>query len=158
MLSNTAESLEIGDLPVVPANMRSTYNYSTMKNATQRIQLYIGLWKPTPGSGATLAYRLWRVNMAPLVAQSLLAATSAVLYYAPSFFLSMLLTYLEDDPDRENRGWGWVWVFSLFVANVISYLGKFLSVFDRRHLKFLQSLGNYGHYLRQPYKFDYETS
>jgi hypothetical protein len=43
----------------------------------------------------------------------------------------MLLAYLEDDPERENRGWGWVWVFSLFATNVISYLRKFLRVFDR---------------------------
>ncbi|KAJ7240591.1 multidrug resistance-associated ABC transporter [Mycena rebaudengoi] len=122
MLGNTAESLDIGDLPIVPANMRSTYNYATMKNASQRIKLYIGSWKPTPGSGATLAYRLLRLNIVPLVAQFLLAATSAVLFYAPPFFLRMLLAYLEDDPERENRGWGWVWVFSLFATNVILYL------------------------------------
>ncbi|KAJ7131700.1 multidrug resistance-associated ABC transporter [Mycena crocata] len=122
MLGNTAESLEIGDLPIVPANMRSTYNYAAMKKATRQIKLYFGSWKPTPGSGATLAYRLLRVNIYALTAQFLLAATAAILFYAPPFFLRMLLAYLETDPDRKNTSWGWVWVFSLFSTNVISYL------------------------------------
>ncbi|KAJ7485641.1 multidrug resistance-associated ABC transporter [Mycena latifolia] len=122
MLGNTAESLEIGDLPIVPANMRSTHNYASMKKATREIKLYFTSWKPTPGSGALLAYRLLRVNIYPLIGQFLLAASAAVLFYAPPFFLRMLLAYLEDDPDRENTSWGWVWVFSLFSTNVISYL------------------------------------
>ncbi|KAF7360576.1 Multidrug resistance-associated ABC transporter protein [Mycena venus] len=111
MLGNTAESLDIGDLPIVPANMRSTFNYASMKSATRNIKLRLGSWKPTPGSGATLAYRLLRVNIWGLIAQFLLAATAAMLFYAPPFFLRMLLAYLESDPDRENTSWG-----------VISYL------------------------------------
>ncbi|KAJ6612747.1 P-loop containing nucleoside triphosphate hydrolase protein [Mycena sp. CBHHK59/15] len=122
MLGNNAESLEIGDLPIVPASMRSTYNYASMKRATRNIKLYIGSWKPTPGSGAILAYRLLRVNIYGLTAQFLLAASAAVLFYAPPFFLRMLLAYLEEDPDRENTSWGWVWVFSLFSTNIISFL------------------------------------
>ncbi|KAJ7126233.1 P-loop containing nucleoside triphosphate hydrolase protein [Mycena epipterygia] len=122
MLGNTAESLEIGDLPIVPANMRSTYNYASMRKATHNIKLYFGSWKPTPGSGAILAYRLLRVNIYGLTAQFLLAASAAILFYAPPFFLRMLLAYLESDPDRENTSWGWVWVFSLFSTNVVSYL------------------------------------
>ncbi|KAJ7640732.1 multidrug resistance-associated ABC transporter [Mycena polygramma] len=122
MLGNTAEQLDIGDLPIVPANMRSTFNYASMKSATRNIKLRFGSWKPTPGSGATLAYHLLRVNIWPLFAQFMLAAVSAMLFYAPPFFLQMLLAYLESDPDRENTSWGWVWVFSLFSTNVISYL------------------------------------
>ncbi|KAF8205439.1 multidrug resistance-associated ABC transporter [Mycena galopus ATCC 62051] len=122
MLGNTAESLDIGDLPIVPGNMRSTYNYASMKSATRYIRLRFGSWRPTPGSGASLAYRLLRVNIWGLVAQFLLAATSAMLFYAPPFFLRMLLAYLESDPEREDTSWGWVWVFSLFSTNVISYL------------------------------------
>ncbi|KAJ7691594.1 P-loop containing nucleoside triphosphate hydrolase protein [Mycena rosella] len=122
MLGNTAASLEIGDLPIVPASMRATYNYASMKAATRDIKLYFASWRPTPGSGATLAYRLLRVNIYGLTAQFLLAASSAVLFYAPPFFLRMLLTYLEEDPARENTAWGWVWVFSLFSTNVVSYL------------------------------------
>ncbi|KAJ7512914.1 multidrug resistance-associated ABC transporter [Mycena galericulata] len=122
MLGNTAESLEIGDLPIVPANMRSTLNYASMKKAMRQIKLYLGSWKPTHGSGALLAYRLLRVNIYALTAQFLLAATSAFLFYAPPFFMRMLLAYLESDPNRENTSWGWVWVFSLFSTNLISFL------------------------------------
>ncbi|KAJ7785356.1 multidrug resistance-associated ABC transporter [Mycena maculata] len=122
MLGNTAESLEIGDLPIVPADMRATHNYASMKRATRQIRLRFGSWKPKPGSGALLAYRLLRVNIYALSAQFFLAATAAILFYAPPFFLRMLLAYLEDDPERENTAWGWVWVFSLFTTNVLSYL------------------------------------
>jgi hypothetical protein len=118
MLGNTAESLDIGDLPIVPANMRSTYSYASMKSATRYIRLRIGSWRPTPGSGASLAYRLLRVNFWALFAQFMLAATSAILFYAPPLFLRMLLAYLERDPGREDTSWGWVWVFSLFTTNV----------------------------------------
>ncbi|KAJ6577627.1 multidrug resistance-associated ABC transporter [Mycena capillaripes] len=114
MLGNTAEQLDIGDLPIVPASMRSTYNYASMKSATRQIKLRVGSWRPTPGSGATLAYRLFRVNIWGLVAQFLLAAIAAMLFYAPPFSSS--------DPDRQDTSWGWVWVFSLFSTNVISYL------------------------------------
>ncbi|KAJ7185377.1 multidrug resistance-associated ABC transporter [Mycena filopes] len=122
MLGNTAVSLEIGDLPIVPASMRSTYNYASMTAATRHLRLRLGRWRPTPGSGALLAYRLLRVNLYGLTAQFLLAATSAILFYAPPFFMRMLLAYLESDPDREDTAWGWVWVFSLFSTNVVSYL------------------------------------
>ncbi|KAJ6495413.1 multidrug resistance-associated ABC transporter [Mycena sanguinolenta] len=118
MLGNTAESLDIGDLPIVPANMRSTLNYASMKSATRNFKLRVGSWRPTPGSGATLAYRLLRVNIWGLLAQFLLAATAAMLFYAPPLFLRMLLAYLESDPNREDTSWGWVWVFALFSTNV----------------------------------------
>ncbi|KAJ7064951.1 multidrug resistance-associated ABC transporter [Mycena amicta] len=122
MLGNTAESLEIGDLPIVPGNMRATYNYSLMKNAMRTVKLRFASWQPGVGSGALLAYRLLRLNIWGLFAQFMLAATAAVLFYAPPFFLRMLLAYLETDPNRENTAWGWVWVAALFVTNVVSYL------------------------------------
>ncbi|KAF7316261.1 Multidrug resistance-associated ABC transporter protein [Mycena indigotica] len=122
MLGNTAESLEIADLPIVPGSMRATYNYSLMKTAMRTIKLRIASWKPAAGSGALLAYRLLRLNAWGLFAQFTLAATAAVLFYAPPFFLRMLLAYLETDPNREDPAWGWVWVASLFATNVISYL------------------------------------
>jgi hypothetical protein len=85
-------------------------------------------WKPTPGSGAILTYRLLRVNGKALTAQILLAASSPALFYAPPFFLRMLLTHLEADPDREDNSWGWIWVFSLFTANVVACLGELCAV------------------------------
>ncbi|KAF7325781.1 Multidrug resistance-associated ABC transporter protein [Mycena kentingensis (nom. inval.)] len=122
MLGNIAESLEIGDLPIVPGNMRATANYSSMKRAMRTVKLRVWRWKPTPGSGVLLAYRILRLNIWPLLAQFLLAAFAAMLFYAPAFFLRMLLAYLERDPDREDRSWGWVWVFALTGSNVITYL------------------------------------
>ncbi|KAJ7512873.1 multidrug resistance-associated ABC transporter [Mycena galericulata] len=122
MLGNTAESLEIGDLPIVPANMRATYNYASMKKAMRQIKFYVGSWQPTHGSGALLAYRLLRVNIYAFATQFILAAASAILFYAPPFFMRMLLAYLESDPNRENTSWGWIWVFSLFSTNLILFL------------------------------------
>nr|GAT52587.1 multidrug resistance-associated ABC transporter protein [Mycena chlorophos] len=122
MLGNTSESLEIGDLPIVPADMRATYNYLGMKRAMKTMKLRIWSWKPTPGSGWSLIYRLLRLNAWGLFAQFVLAATSAVLFYAPPFFLRLVLTYLENDPTREDRSWGWVWSFALFSTNIIGFL------------------------------------
>ncbi|KIM46655.1 hypothetical protein M413DRAFT_440257 [Hebeloma cylindrosporum] len=121
-LGNIAESLEIGDLPIVPANMRATYNYARMKKALREINLRVFSWRPTPGSGWLLAYRLIRLNRVPFTAELLLAAVSAVLFYSPPFFLQKLVKYLEVDPQREQKGWGWVFVLGLFFANVISFL------------------------------------
>ena len=125
-LGNVAESLDIGDLPIVPANMRSTYTYARMREALRKIKLpHILSWSPKPGSGWQLAYRIVRVNSVPLTAELLLAAVSAVLFYAPPMFLRMLVSFLEVDPERKNRGWGWVYVIGIFAANAISFLSMF---------------------------------
>ena len=126
-LGNLAESLEIGDLPIVTADMRATYNYARMKKALREINLRVFSWSPTPGSGWLLAYRLVRLNYVAFTAELLLAAVSAVLYYSPPFFLQKLVKYLEVDPQREQPGWGWVFVLGLFFANVVSFIGKSLS-------------------------------
>jgi hypothetical protein len=128
MLGNLASSLEIGDLPIVPANMRATFNFLRMKSAMRTIKLRVGNWKPKPGSGWELGYRLSRVNAVALTAQLILAAISAVLFYSPAFFLQKLVEYLEADPLREDRGWGWAYVSGLFFANAVSYLGIAISL------------------------------
>jgi hypothetical protein len=125
MLGNIATSLEIGDLPIVPANMRATFNYSAMKKAMREFKLRFGTWRPTPGSGWELGYRLVRVNWLVFTAEFFLAAVSAVLFYAPALFLQSLVYYLEVDKYREDRGWGWVYVIGLFSANALSFLGKY---------------------------------
>lgn len=124
-LGNVATSLDIGDLPIVPGNMRATYNYTRMKKAMHQIKLRIWSWSPRPGSGWGLAYRLLRLNILPFTAELILAAVSAVLFYAPALFLQRLVEYLEVDPDRNDPGWGWVYVIGLFLSNVISFLGVF---------------------------------
>jgi hypothetical protein len=124
MLGYTTTSLEIGDLPIVPANMRAIFNYSTMKKAMREVRLSIGTWRPRPGSGWELCYRLLRVNKLVFTAEIVLAAISAVLFYTPAFFLRRLVGYLEVDKLREDRGWGWVYVIGLFSANVLVSIGE----------------------------------
>ncbi|TFK38174.1 multidrug resistance-associated ABC transporter [Crucibulum laeve] len=121
-LGNIAVSLEIGDLPIVPGNMRATYNYTRMKKALRDIKLRIFSWSPRPGSGWGLAYKIVRLNIVALTAEMLLAAASAMLFYVPAIFLQMLVAYLEVDKNRENQGWGWVYVIGLFVSNVVTFL------------------------------------
>lgn len=124
-LGNLASSLEIGDLPIVPANMRASLNYSLMRQALRGARLKIYSWSSQPGSGWGLIYKLLRLNMFALTMEILLAVSSAGLFYAPAFFLRLLISYLEVDPNRENKGWGWVYVLGLFAANAIGFLSKF---------------------------------
>jgi len=127
MLGNIATSLEIGDLPIVPADMRATFNYSIMKKAMREVKLRFRTWRPRPGSGWELGYRLLRVNWLVFTAELVLAAISAVLFYAPAFFLRNLVAYLEVDKYREDRGWGWVYVIGLFFANALSFISEYPS-------------------------------
>ncbi|KAF9484310.1 multidrug resistance-associated ABC transporter [Pholiota conissans] len=129
-LGNIAASLDIGDLPIVPANMRATYNYSRMKKTFRDVRLKLFSWAPTPGTGWLLAYRLLRLNYIAFAAELLLAAGCAVLFYAPALFLQKLVAFLEVDPSRKHKGWGWVYVIGLFSANTLSFLitGQLLSL------------------------------
>ncbi|KAL4260343.1 ATP-binding cassette transporter C [Pleurotus pulmonarius] len=122
MLGNVAESLDIGDLPIVPSNMRATVNYTTMKNALRNIKAQFRRWKPKPGSGWALFYRLCRINAGPIGMEIGLAVIAAVLFYCPAIFLRQFIQYLELDPLREDKGWGWVYVVGLFSSNAIAYL------------------------------------
>lgn len=122
MLGNIAESLEIGDLPVIPASMRATFNYTKMKKAMRDTQLRIRNWQPKPGSGWNLGYKLLVVNRWGFSMQFLLAATAAVMFYMPPIFLEKLVKYLETDPERHDRSWGWVYVAGLFATSVTGFL------------------------------------
>lgn len=122
MLGNTAESLEIGDLPIVPADMRATHIFATMRTAMRKWDLKIRSWRPKPGSGWALSYRIVRVNTWTLVMLISLASTAAVLFYAPAYFLQRVVAYLEADPNRTDRGWGWVFSAGLFFSNAVSQL------------------------------------
>lgn len=122
MLGNVAESLDIGDLPIVPGNMRATTNFAKMKSAMREIKLRIRNWSPPVGSGWNLAWRLLVVNALPFTGLFLLAAVSALLFYTPAVFLQKLVKYLEQDGAREDMSWGWVWVMGLFLSNVITFL------------------------------------
>ncbi|KAJ7113275.1 multidrug resistance-associated ABC transporter [Mycena crocata] len=115
------ESLEIGDLPILPVDMRATFHYAGMTRIVRTVALKIGGWRPSVGSGAALAYQLTRANRAGLVPLVLLSLLSGGCFYLPPFFMSRVLSYLESDPEREHTGWGLVWVLSLFVSNLFLF-------------------------------------
>ncbi|KAF5378754.1 hypothetical protein D9615_006977 [Tricholomella constricta] len=121
-LGNIAASLETADLPIVPGNMRATFNYSKMKRGMREVRLSIGKWSPKPGSGLEMGWRLVKLNLASISLLLGLAATSAVMFYTPALFLQQFVKYLEVDTERKEMGWGWVYVTGLFAANAITYL------------------------------------
>lgn len=124
MLGYTSESLEIGDLPVVPANMRGTYLYASMRRTIRTVKWSLRWWRPRVGSGWELAYRLLRVNTLPLTALVSLAAVSAGLFYTPPLFLRQMVMYLESDPNREDRRWGWFYLAGMVFSNAFVDISK----------------------------------
>ncbi|ESK87928.1 atp-binding cassette transporter [Moniliophthora roreri MCA 2997] len=122
MLGNDAESLEIGDLPIVPNEMRSVMNFKLMRKTLKDFKLRIFSWSAKTGSGWSVAYQLCRLNIRALVMQFWITVCSALMFYSPPFFLQLLVKYLENDPERRDRGWGWVYVFGIIMTNLITYL------------------------------------
>ncbi|KAI0367391.1 multidrug resistance-associated ABC transporter [Pilatotrama ljubarskyi] len=122
MLGNTSESLEIGDLPIVPADMRATTIFTRMRAAMRRWRLQIGSWRPKPGTGIELAYRLLRVNAGVMTAVVLMAAICAVLFYVPAYFLKRVVQYLEIDSARDFRGWGFLFSAALFASHATTQI------------------------------------
>ena len=120
MLGYTAQSLEVGDLPIVPANMRAAYMFGKMKIAARKYKLQR---PPKPGSGWGLSYILVRANASLIFIQVSLTVVGALLFYVPFFFLQKLIASLEEDPGRTNISWGWTYCFGLILSSVISYLG-----------------------------------
>lgn len=134
MLGYTSSSLEIGDLPIVPGNMRATVIFQSMKAALRTPIATVSLpfssyrlFSFRKGSGWELLFKLIRLNERVFIYEISLAAVTAVLYYTPAFFLQSLIRYLEVDEDREDRRWGWVFVIGLFGMNVINYLSKYFA-------------------------------
>ena len=80
-------------------------------------------WKPKPGSGWQVGIRLFKLNSFVILLEISLAASVAVLYYVPAFFLKRLVAYLETDPERLHRGWGIVFALGLFLSGIILSLG-----------------------------------
>ncbi|KAG1862050.1 multidrug resistance-associated ABC transporter [Suillus subalutaceus] len=106
----TSVSVEIGDLPILPANMRATYQFYRM-----RMNLRANPLKP----GWDLAWRLISINKLAFTAEVILAAAAAPMWFGSPFFVRKLIAYLEDDPDRLNKGWGWVYAFGQFASLII---------------------------------------
>ncbi|KAH7925973.1 P-loop containing nucleoside triphosphate hydrolase protein [Leucogyrophana mollusca] len=106
-LGNTAASLEIGDLPILPGSMRAAYQFRRMRQNLRATPLQPG-WD--------LAWRIVKINKVALTVEVVMAVVASPLWYGSPYFLQKLLGYLESDPLREDRGWGWVFV----VAQVLS--------------------------------------
>jgi hypothetical protein len=121
MLGSTAESLEIGDLPIVPADMRATTLFSGMRQTMRHVNLG-GKWKPAVGSGWETVWRLAVLNKVAFSIQISLAAVSALLFYAPAYFLQKLVEFMENEPG--DIRWGLVFCFALFGVNALLFLGK----------------------------------
>ncbi|KAF9788298.1 multidrug resistance-associated ABC transporter [Thelephora terrestris] len=124
MLGHTTQSLEIGDLPIVSFDMRATYLFRAMRDTMKNIKPIILGWKPKPGSGLQVGIRLFKLNAFVILLEMWLAAFTAVLFYAPAFFLRCLVAYLETDPLRLHREWGAVYALGLFVSGVILTLAS----------------------------------
>jgi len=126
-------SLDIGDLPIVPRNMRASYNYARMRTVLREIELKIFSWSPAQGSGWHLIWRLIRLNYEILLGLLILTFICAFLFYAPALFLQKFVQYLEVDHNRENKGWGYVYVVGLFATNVLIFLGKSFYIHPSRY-------------------------
>lgn len=124
MLGKTVESIEIGDLSILTADMRATTLYASMRSAVRRWTLHIGSWSPKRGSGVELGYRLLRVNAGPLVVIAILSVAVAGMFYVPAFFVQRVVHYLEVDPTREHREWGYFFSAALLFGGFAVHLGE----------------------------------
>ncbi|KAI0066796.1 multidrug resistance-associated ABC transporter [Artomyces pyxidatus] len=123
MLGSVATSLDIGDLPIVPGNMRATSLFKNMRRTLRTVFLKKFLfWDLATGSGWELAYRLIRVNAKPFATQISLAFVSAFIFYGPPWFLRRVVLYLEEDPLREDRRWGWFYSIGMFVSTATIHI------------------------------------
>jgi len=124
MLGYTAESLEIRDLPILPASFRATTIFTDFRKRIKRGATELPSfmpWKVKCNSPADLGLKLLVANKWPITALACLAATSATLFYVPAFFLQRFIKHLEQDPERQNTAWAWVYCAGLFASNAIMY-------------------------------------
>ncbi|KAF9479792.1 multidrug resistance-associated ABC transporter [Pholiota conissans] len=121
-LGNTASSIDIGDLPILPANMRASYNYAKMTQAMRSISSRFFLWTIPDDRGLLLGWKLIRLNHVIFSALFVLSAILPFTAYIPPLFLRLLVSFLEADPKREDISWGWVYVIGLFFGHAFAYL------------------------------------
>jgi ABC-type multidrug transport system fused ATPase/permease subunit len=111
------DSMDVWDLPILPASMRALPNFLHMKRVYGRRRSRLGKME-----GFNLLIKLAKVNAGLLTAQTLLAIITAVGYYVPHLTLRYFLRYLELDPGRTDARWGWLLALGLFVTNVTIYI------------------------------------
>lgn len=126
MLGYTASSLEIRDLPILPACFRATTIFTDfrqrIKKGATELPSFVP-WRVKCNSPTDLGLKLITANKSALTVLACLAATSATLFYVPAFFLQRFIKHLEEDPDREDTAWAWVYCAGLFASNVVIYRG-----------------------------------
>ncbi|GMK55034.1 hypothetical protein CspeluHIS016_0200900 [Cutaneotrichosporon spelunceum] len=115
--SKVNDSMDVWDLPILPADQRALPNYIKFKAAYGKHSQRLGKWE-----GYNLLWQLAKVNKWLLIAQAGLSAVTGVLYYAPHVLLKFFLTYLENDPSRNSPGWGWLFALGILVSNVAVFL------------------------------------
>lgn len=109
-LAHTSESLEVRDLPIVPAGYRASNLFAKMrlttiqdeeKRANDRMERRLHRNKSSrqwfwqkEGSGFPLLTRLIRINKTPLLAEVALAGVTAIFYYIPLWYglLNVIIT------------------------------------------------------------------
>ncbi len=119
---NASSSLQIGDLPILPANMRAVYNYEQMKNTLHNVSMNIFSWSIFQSSGLILAFQLLRLNLSVFALLFILSTIIPFTAYIPPFFFRKLVHSLERDPERKDKSWGLVFVLGLFSGQVFAYL------------------------------------
>ncbi|CAK9783969.1 P-loop containing nucleoside triphosphate hydrolase protein [Cutaneotrichosporon oleaginosum] len=115
--SKVNDSMDVWDLPFVPAQLRALPNFIEFKAEYGKRATRFGKWE-----GYNLLWKLAKVNKGLLIAQASLAAVTGVLYYGPHLLLNFFLTYLENDPRRTNPAWGWVFAIGILVSNLFIFL------------------------------------
>lgn len=124
MLGYTSTSLEIRDLPILPANMRSTTLFTNFRKNMQKgpfkLPKFLN-WELKRNSPVDLLLQLVEANKTVLLIEVALAATAALLFYIPAFFLQRFVLHLEIDPQRKDMAWAWVYCAGLFVSNAIMF-------------------------------------
>ncbi|KAF8178262.1 multidrug resistance-associated ABC transporter [Pholiota molesta] len=121
-LGNTLSSIDIGDLPILPANMRASYHYAKMKQIMRNVSSRNMFWNPVPDSGLFLGWRLTCLNYVAFTALLFLSSILPITAYIPPFFLRLLVASLEADPKREDKSWGWIYVVGLSCGHALAYL------------------------------------
>lgn len=125
MLAYNSTQFETADLPILPGKLRSTFLYASMKGPLRTVRAGFGPWKPKVGSGWNIVYAIIYHNAFYLSLCVILSAISGGLFYTPFWALSLLLEYVESDPERRDIRWGLVYALLLFLAHNVSVLGTY---------------------------------
>ncbi|KAG8706829.1 hypothetical protein FRC08_000842 [Ceratobasidium sp. 394] len=122
MLGYYADSLDISDLPILAARLRSPLIFSRMRNVIKNTRLPTWL-RIKPGSGYELIFRLLVANKRAFLIQAAISVVIAGLYYIPAWFIKQFVQFLEltrdsnPTPDIDMR-WGWVYCAGLMLSSL----------------------------------------